>query len=122
MVFVDRNAISARIQNFEGNKREATRREPREPEPRGHQEGTRREPERTNEKQEAIMQEPRANQEGTRREPRGKKPRENQEQTKRETKGKPEDSQRKAKDTTSGDHRAQVPPPMIDENGPKQAN
>ena len=61
------------------------------------------------------MQEPRANQEGTRREPRGKKPRENQEQTKRETKGKPEDSQRKAKDTTAGDHRAQVPPPMIDD-------
>ena len=59
---------------------------------------------------------------GTRREPRRKKPKENQQQTKKKTKGKPEDSQSKAKDTTSGDHRAQVPPPMIDENKPKQAN
>ena len=72
MIFVDRNAISARIQNFEGNRRGATRREPREP-AGGYQE---------------------ENQEETKREPRR-----NQEESQRKAKGKPEDSQRKAKAT-----------------------
>ena len=49
MVFVDPNAISARIQNFKKTKskprinQEGTRREPREKKPRGNQEQTKRE-------------------------------------------------------------------------------
>ena len=54
MVFLVRNAISGRIQNFEGNTQMPTRREQREQEATENQEGTRREPERTNEKQKAI--------------------------------------------------------------------
>ena len=59
---------------------------------------TRREPERTNEKQEAIMQEPRANQGGnqerTKKEETKREPTANQEEDQRKARGQPKQSQR----------------------------
>ena len=61
------------------------------------------------------MQEPRANQgenrERTKKEETKREATANQEEDQRKARGQP----KQAKDTTSGDHRAQVPPPMIDD-------